>query len=156
MQDQEWIEKWLSLPRWRTYLNTANYDESLALALYEWNIELAQACMRDISHIEIAVINSFTCALDQATKEDDHWLFSPDSPLRSPLMRTRNARKIDLNTLNRNAIDEALSRLRTNNPSPDQVIPELSFGFWRHLTDAAHERTLWIPYLYTAFIQGTK
>jgi hypothetical protein len=35
------------------------------------------------------------------------------------------------------------------------VISELSFGFWRHCTDAAHEKTLWVPYLHHAWPKKT-
>ena len=28
---------------------------------------------------------------------------------------------------------------------------ELSFGFWRHLTSASHEKTVWVPYLHHAY-----
>jgi len=28
------------------------------------------------------------------------------------------------------------------------------FGFWSYLTDDLHEKTLWVPALHTAFVQG--
>jgi predicted trehalose synthase len=35
------------------------------------------------------------------------------------------------------------------------VIAELAFGFWRHLADAAHEQTVWMPCLHHAWPRGT-
>lgn len=31
----------------------------------------------------------------------------------------------------------------------------MSFGFWRYLSSAAHEKTLWVPYLHHGFRPGT-
>jgi hypothetical protein len=35
------------------------------------------------------------------------------------------------------------------------VIAELPFGFWRYLSSAAHEKTLWVPCLHRVFPAGT-
>ena len=39
--------------------------------------------------------------------------------------------------------------------TPDAVVTELTFGFWEHLADAAHEQTMWVPYIYYAWPKGT-
>ncbi len=45
--------------------------------------------------------------------------------------------------------------MRSSPAASGQVIAELPFGFWRHLTDAAHEKVLWIPILSWAFPSKT-
>ena len=36
---------------------------------------------------------------------------------------------------------------------PGRSLP--SFGFWRYLTSSAHETSLWVPFLHTAYPPGT-
>ena len=146
-----WVPEWLSHPRWETYLLIAKHDQSLALALYEWNIAIAQSFMHDAAHIEIALRNRYNTVLSQELDASDHWLFVEDSPVNAPLSRTRKGERIDVNAPNRRSIAEAIRRCPQPKPSSSQVIAELSFGFWRHMTDAAHEKTLWIPYLHKAY-----
>ena len=38
---------------------------------------------------------------------------------------------------------------------PGKIVAELMFGFWRYLSSAAHEKTLWVPALHRAFPPGT-
>lgn len=47
-----WVPRWLSHPRWNTYLRAADGDPALALMLYEWNVEIARALMHDVAHFE--------------------------------------------------------------------------------------------------------
>ena len=123
--------------------------------LYEWNLRLRAALMRDIAHIEIAVRNAYDRAMRQHWQGADHWLLDPASPVLAPLWRTRRGRRADMNARNRSTVADA--RFRCGGPSakPGQVIAELSFGFWRHCTDAAHEKALWVPYLHHAWPKKT-
>ncbi|MFV8381533.1 Abi family protein [Corynebacterium hindlerae] len=137
------------------YLRASRHDEREALALYEWNIRLANAIMHDIAHIEVAVRNIYDATISSSFHGQQHWLFDPDSPVVQPLLRTRRGKNVDLNAKNRESIQNAIRRIRTDNPDSGQVIAELPFGFWRHLTDAAHEKSLWVPHLTFAFPKGT-
>lgn len=83
------------------------------------------------------------------------WLFDPDSPVYTELWRTRRGKRIDLNARNRASIREAMAHTHNKHPSAGQVIAELPFRSWRYLTDAAHEKTLWVTYLNRAFPKGT-
>ena len=60
---REWAERWLSLERLAPYLAACGGDIGRALELYEWNISLGQVLMRDISHFEVALRNSYDRAL---------------------------------------------------------------------------------------------
>lgn len=153
--EHDWITMWLSAPRWNSYLSAANNNPAQALKLYEWNVELATATMHDIAHIEVGLRNVYDQTISAKLNGTTQWLFDPESPVRTPLLRKRHGKARDLNHRNRESIDEARQRIRSLNPSPGQVIAELSFGFWRHLTNTAHEKTLWVPYLNHAFPRGS-
>ena len=68
----------------------------------------------------------------------------------------RDGVRIDSNDKNRQSIAEALRRNHTKHVSSEGLVAELPFGFWRHLTDAAHEQVLWIPALHKAFAPRTR
>lgn len=146
-----WIEKWLSTPRLARYLLETGGDQQRALNLYEWNLQLGAALMRDIAHVEVAVRNAYDSVMTARWRGSQHWLFDPTSPVLAPLWRTRRNHRADLNSRNRAAVDDAIRRCGGGAATPGEVIAELSFGFWRHCTDAAHEKTLWVPYLHRAW-----
>lgn len=53
--DGAWVEAWLSTPRFERYLHEVGRDRRRALELYEWNLQLGAALMRDIAHVDFAV-----------------------------------------------------------------------------------------------------
>lgn len=155
MSDRDWITSWLSEPRWAPYLQICDSNSQKALELYEWNLQLAGAIMHDIAHIEVGIHNNYDQTITSTFHGDDHWLFDNSSPVMKPLRRTRGSRQSDLNSLNRRKISEAKKNSRRKHPTPGQVIAELNLGFWCHLTDAAQEKTLWVPHLHHAYPAGT-
>lgn len=150
-----WIYEWLSEPRWSRYLHACNGDPERALELYEANTRVAGAVMHDIAHIEVAIRNAFDRMLTASCEGEEHWLFNKRSPVRIPLLGKRNGEDQDLNERNRQKISEAKGRLKGKTVHPGQVVAELSFGFWTHLTDSGHEKSLWVPYLHKAFPKST-
>jgi hypothetical protein len=111
--------------------------------------------MRDVAHVEVAVRNAYDRTMRGRWQGATHWLLDPASPVVAPLWRTWRGRRTDFNTRNRANVADAVSRCGGQNAKPDAVISELSFGFWRHCTDAAHEKTLWVPYLHHAWPKRT-
>lgn len=150
-----WIETWLSTARFARYLDEVGGDRSRALSLYEWNLRLGAALMRDIAHVEVAVRNAYDHVMNTYWQGETHWLFEPKSPVLESLWRTRRGRRADLNARNRATVSEAIRRCGGVSAKPGEVIAELSFGFWRHCTDAAHEKSLWVPYLHRAWPKKT-
>ncbi|GAA2183630.1 Abi family protein [Brooklawnia cerclae] len=150
-----WVEEWLSARRFARYLTETDGDRTRALTLYEWNLKLGAALMRDIAHVEVAVRNAYDRTMQQRWRGAQHWLLDPTSPVQAPLWRTLRGRRVDLNTRNRANIGDAVARCGGTHAKPDAVIAELSFGFWRHCTDPAHEKTLWVPYLHRAWPRKT-
>lgn len=150
-----WVEKWLSKPRLKTYLNRCHGNRDEAMRLYEWNSDLGLVLLRDIGYFEIALRNAYDRALQERWNGEDHWLFDSSSPVNVSIpRRTRAGVPFDANALNRSLIAEASCGPR-GTLGPDSTIANLSFGFWAHLTDKAHERALWIPYLHHVWPAGT-
>ncbi|MFJ2619320.1 hypothetical protein [Glutamicibacter sp. NPDC087344] len=156
-----WIEDCLSAARFHAYVTACNGDRPRALELYEWNVTLGQALMRDIAHFEIAMRNIYDTTIDALWQGKNHWLLDADSPAVIPIWRVKKDRSglkrgTDVNYLNRRAVDAAIRKCGGVKASPGKVIAELNFGFWRHLTAASHEKTLWVPYLHHAYPAKTQ
>ena len=156
MSDLQWITSWQSKPRWQRYQQAAGDDTERALKLYEWNLYLASSVMHDIAHIEVAIRNHYNDSIHARWDGSQHWLLDPESPINAPLLRRRGGKVVDLNAPNRASVQAAKTRLRHKQVDPNRIIAELPFGFWRHLTDSAHERTLWMPFLHKGFPHGTR
>jgi len=152
-----WVEEWLSQPRFDRFLRECSGDRERALATYEWNVQLAHAFLRDAGHFEVALRNAYDQAIQSRRPGKAHWLLDPTSPVQRPLWRVVRGKRLDVNIPNREAITNATRKAggSTTTVTPGAVIAELTFGFWEHLADAAHEQTLWIPYVYYAWPQGT-
>ncbi len=153
--NREQLELWLSKPRFARYLKAAKGDGELALELYIWNTGLSQAVLRDVSFFEIALRNAYSRCFDENWHGKDHWLFDDTSPLRKPILR-KNKRKalVDANRINRKSIDRLAGNLGADATS-DNVIANLTLGFWTHLSDRNHERDVWMPCIYSAWPKGT-
>lgn len=136
------------------YLRACDGDFRKALELYEWNIDLGTELLKDIAVFEVGLRNAYDRTMANVWQGDFHWLLDQESPVNTPILRKRKGKTIDANVLNRQAINEA-SRKAKGTPSPNAVVSNLTLGFWSHLTDKAHERDLWIPYLHKAWPDGT-
>lgn len=147
------VERWLSTPRFAPYLAACGGDVDRAIDLYEWNILLGQALMRDIAHFEVALRNSYDRMMCERWK-GSHWLLDEQSPVLRPIIRVnKNKNPRDVNLVNRRAIHEARNNAH-DRQNPNQIIANLTLGFWTHLTDRSRERDLWIPYLHAAWPKG--
>lgn len=150
-----WMERWLSEPRLRRYLDACQGDFARALELYEWNLDLGAALMKDIAYFEVALRNAYDRMMRERYVEGGNWLLDDQSPVNRELPRkTRSGSVRDANALNRKAIKDALAPGRRE-AAPGSVVAHLPFGFWAHLSDRAHERVLWIPYLQRVWPRGT-
>ncbi|MDQ0093277.1 hypothetical protein [Paeniglutamicibacter psychrophenolicus] len=69
-----WIENWLSVDRFSTYLEAAGGSRKRALDLYEWNAKLSAAFLHDLSHLEVGLRNACDRQLAAAIRPGDtHW-----------------------------------------------------------------------------------
>ncbi len=153
-----WIETWLSTGRFGTYLSAARGSRPLALALYEWNARLGAAFLHDLGHLEVGLRNAYDRALSAATSlGDSHWTEIPTIlKLFPPVMKNDplQQRLVDANEIPRDQIERARRDAAVSgnaSPLPGKVVAEVMFGFWTYLTSNAHEKTIWVPYLHTAY-----
>lgn len=154
-----WVERWLSGPRFAVYLAAAQGDRTIALELYEWNARLSAGFAHDLAHLEVGLRNAYDRALTNHLNLPDHWTACGNQVF-APVMRTRRRGRhgkvnVDINARPRAILDRAIVEAGGPNALPGKVIAQLTFGFWRYLTSAAHEITLWRPALHHAFPTGT-
>jgi hypothetical protein len=148
------VQHWLSAPRHAVYLAAAGGDTARALALYEWNAQLSAALHRDLAHLEIGLRNAYNEALATRWPGPPHWT-SAGHVVFAPLYRRRGGRRVDVNHQPRALLQQALRAAGGSGAPSEKVVAELPFGFWRYLSSAAHEKTLWVPCLHRAFPAGT-
>lgn len=152
----EWVIEWLSQPRYDRYLKAAGGDPDRVLPLYQWNAAVSAAALHDLAALEIGLRNAYDRALTTAAAAagDTEWA-DPDGPLFVPLLRRRGSGQADVNAPLRRALTEAR---RHAGPGllHGKIVAELTLGFWRYLSTAAHEKTLWVPHLHKAFPPGTQ
>jgi len=149
--DGPWVERWLSTPRFAVYVRTCNGDRTRAIMLYQWNAATSQAFGGDLGHLEVALRNAYDTAITTRWGDSQHWLLDPGSPVRRPLIR----HGIDHNGRRRAQIAEACDRAGGPAATPGKIIAELPFGFWRFLSSASRQSSLWMPYLRFAYPKGT-
>ncbi|NUR71892.1 MAG: hypothetical protein HOU81_13800 [Hamadaea sp.] len=123
----------LSAPRLAPYDVAAAHDHEESLNLYEWNLAVSAACYKSLHAVEVCLrntINDQLGAFHTRQRLGGSWLDDP-THLLEPHRRSD--------------IAEAASRARRKGYrlSPDRIITELPFGFWRYLTARRYERTLW-------------
>ncbi|MFI7587870.1 hypothetical protein ACIB24_12420 [Spongisporangium articulatum] len=154
-----WVEAWLGAPRFAAYVQAAAGDRGNGLLLYEWNVQLGQALMRDIAHLEVGLRNAYDAVLSERWPGPTHWLLARDSPATTPLMRTKGSgaqrRMVDINHRGRTNVERAIVACGGSAATPGKVMAELSLGFWRSLTANPREQSLWIRYLRHAYPEGT-
>lgn len=154
--DGPWLERWLSAPRLERYLAATAGDRARALELYDWNARISAAVLRDLAHFEVALRNAYDIALTAATPPGQtHWTFAAEAVF-PPVYRTKRAsgqpsQRTDINRKPRDILDAAVQAAGGRSTPSGKVIANLTFGFWRYLSSKAHEKSLWVPYLHTAF-----
>ncbi|WP_188037100.1 Abi family protein [Actinotalea sp. JY-7885] len=158
MSTPPWIDTWLTPGRFQKYRNAAGGDAALALALYEWNADLASAFLRDLGHLEIGLRNAYDRALAHHPGVAGDWL---DNGNLSVLFPVHFANDKHGNPQDKNATPRGnIATARKHSGYDNGVVPrgkavaELMFGFWSYLTDDLHEKTLWVKCLHTAYTPG--
>jgi hypothetical protein len=142
-EDEE-IRDCITVERLRSYLRAADDELPRALALYEWNIRASEAVLGLTAIVEVVVRNAIDREL-RAWSVAHHgtacWFdHVPLDPRGSADLRHARARAT------RNGQEAEIH---------GKVIAELTFGFWRYLTESRYLSTLWMPALQHAFPRGT-
>jgi hypothetical protein len=179
-----WVTRWLSVPRHGAYLAAAGHDQQRALDLYEWNTGTSMALMHDLAHLEVGLRNAYDRALQRGAPAGQHWTADPAKLFPVAMATARNGRRFDRNKKSREQLEKAAqdaladvrqaakaayndrrrqlpagtvapAYIEPTAPPPGKVVAEVMFGFWRYLTIAAHEKTVWVPYLNIVYPAGT-
>ncbi|MGH7881507.1 MAG: hypothetical protein ACREN8_01160, partial [Candidatus Dormibacteraceae bacterium] len=151
-----WVESWLSVARFSTYLQIAGKNRHQALELYEWNTAISAAFLHDLAHLEVALRNAYDRVLVSGISAGQrHWTLEPTRYFQPIWRKARNGALYDSNRILRQQIEQAVATAGHGAPS-GKIIAELMFSFWRYLSSGPHEKMLWVPYLHQAFITGTK
>ncbi|MBA8946131.1 hypothetical protein ACWDY7_31800 [Streptomyces calvus] len=132
-----WMLRDLSLPRLRRYIRAAHGDAQAAERLYWWNVEVSAALFGSLHCLELALRNALHNALARYHGRPDWWAVAP------------------LNERGHKLVDDARRSCgrRLRRITPDDVVAELSFGFWVSLLShgSGYDRHFWVPVLHSAF-----
>jgi hypothetical protein len=133
--EPDWIRDVLSPARFGPYLARTGGDTEAALRLYWWNVDASAAFYTPLHCLEMALRNALHRQLVAAYERADWWA---NAPLQD------NGRRLV------NDADRKLAN-RAGLTTADDVVTELSFGFWASLLSGRYDRSLWVPHLHKAF-----
>ncbi len=132
----DWVEAWLTTGRLQKYRSAAGGSETRALALYEWNMELASAVLRDLAHLEVALRNSYDTQLGSLAVSGAEWFSDKErSALFPPHLVTVGDQTTDKNATPRGNIKTACKRVGEGAPR-GKVVAEADI----RLLDVPHGR----------------
>ncbi|MCX2950011.1 hypothetical protein [Lentzea sp. NEAU-D7] len=131
MTSSNGIIKVLSAARFSPYLAANGGDEAAALRAYTWNIQVSAAFYPLLGLAEIGLRNAMHDQLHARFHRPDWW---------SVASLTGNGQ-----LLVKRAREKAASA------DADDVVAQLSLGFWVSLTSRSNDRALWVPALHKAF-----
>ena len=133
----DWLHRNVSEPRFRPYLHATGGGPEAALELYQWNIAVASAFYTPLHWLEITLRNALHHELRRYFARPDWWTAAP------------------LADNGRRAVARAQDQVARRKAAgcPDDLVTELSLGFWVSLLSRgrAYDRTLWVPALHRAF-----
>jgi hypothetical protein len=133
-----WIPKALSSPRFGRYLSAAGGDVDDALRLYQWNIDVSSAFYSPLHWLEVGLRNGLHDRLRGRYGRADWWAEAP--------LDANGTRAVK-------RAEGKLARRKEAKAGPDDLVTELSFGFWVSLLSRgkAYDRLFWVPVLHRAF-----
>jgi hypothetical protein len=133
--EPDWIRDALSVPRFAPYLAKTSGDLSTAIQLYWWNVGVSAAFYAPLHCLEMALRNAVHQQLAVKFGRTDWWEVAP------------------LNKSGLRIVEDTQSKLATRaRPSTaDDMVAELSFGFWVSFVSNTYHRSVWVPCLHKAF-----
>lgn len=130
----EVLKQNFSEKRMSTYINIANLkslDKEKAVDLYRMNILICEELYALISGIEICLRNKIHNKMIE-NKKKENWFDD-----------------VDWLDIHKKGLEEAKKIKYKGEPEPsaNDIISRLNFGFWCHIFDSSYEQILWIPCL---------
>lgn len=141
LQDEQKVKAFIeavSKPRLSKYLSAANGDPFLTLRLYHWNSQLSQALYLPLQSWEISLRNRMNSFL--VWKYNQKWFEDPRA--------LRTLTKADNEKLSKTILRQQQNR-RTL-PNSDQIVADLSAGFWVALLGGKYD----IPFAWRYNLSG--
>lgn len=139
-EDLEAVHLTLSQSRLTPYLVASGGDLAHALDLYSWNLRVAAAFFVDLGTVEVVLRNSI----------DNHLTARfQTSSVSEPWFKT-----IVFSTVGEAQVEKALKSVSQKPDvlqSHDDVISQLTLGFWKNLLAKRYQATLW-PTMKNAFL----
>ncbi len=140
-----WVERFFSVPRMKPYLRAVAGDPDAAMRLYQWNVEASEALYTPLHHVELAVRNALHGCLVLRYGRPDWWEVAPlDGGGQDLVAKAR--RKCESNERERARVQQR----RRRSVTVDDVVTELTFGFWVTLLVSRYDRVFWVPTLHKA------
>jgi hypothetical protein len=135
------LRRSVSETRFATFLGKAKGDESLALALHDWNTEVSAAFMVPLAHVIIGVRNRFYDSI--ATRNGKNWLTTATW-----------LQRFERNTVS-NITGYISGRSATTGVIgpivPGAIVAELPLHFWVALTSTRYDKSIWRSSLASVF-----
>lgn len=132
--------KKISKERWATYEKLSKNSRVGAEELYKRNLVYSKELYVILAGLEVLIRNNFHEKLSLHFKRDD-WLSEDIDQKFFGFIHQRQLKK---------AIKDLTKNKKNGYIIPD-LIAELNFGFWIHLTNAPYEQKFWIPALRHCF-----
>lgn len=158
-----WVQDWLTVDRFGTYLRAAGNDRQRAFDLYQWNIAINAALLHDFAHMEIALRNLLHRELNALVQSSLSWLAAPTTLMLFPVVMATNKQGVqyDANEWLRKRIFDSRTKFcsdesahQLNRTAEGRIVADLTFGVWVQLLDSRFEGTLWTHALRKAFSHG--
>jgi hypothetical protein len=128
------------------YLRAAGGDPRAAVRLYQWNLKASAALYVPLHCVELAVRNALHDCLAAKYGRPDWWIVAPLNGGGQGLVGKARAKS------ERNEEQRAKEQRRPKRPvTADDIVTELSFGFWATLLVSRYDRVFWVPTLHKAF-----
>jgi hypothetical protein len=116
------------------------------MRLYWWNAEASAALYVPLHCVEVAVRNALHECLFLAYGRPDWWTVAPLNTGGKGIVARARAK------CEQNEEQRAREQKRRKRPvTEDDVVTELTFGFWAKLLVKRYDRVFWVPTLHKAF-----
>jgi hypothetical protein len=138
-----WFTRMFATPRLAPYVRAARGEGVDPESLYVWNLQISAAFYAPLHCLEINLRNGLNERLRVRYSRSDWWLVAP--------LDKHDAFKVE-------KVQADLRRKRVPQPTADDIVAELSFGFWVSLLSRRYDRHFWVPALHRAFphYEGTR
>lgn len=123
----------LSLERLSPYLASSDGDLARAIRLYEWNAAISGALFEVLADVEVILRNAIHTTITEwsiSKGYGSNWYDNSHGLLGS---------RLEMHVARAKARVEEQKR----QVSPQRIVSELSFGFWRYLLTSKYRTTIW-------------